>query len=50
MKKQFRTAIDETAVLFDAICVSAGKIGCQIELSPFALAELTGAAFCDLTD
>ena len=50
MKKQFRTAIDETAILFDAICVSAGKIGCQIELSPFALAELTGAAFCDLTD
>lgn len=49
MKKQFRTVIDETVILFDAIVFSAGKIGRQIELGfeelekviPFALADLT---------
>lgn len=49
MKKQFRTVIDETAQLCDTICVSAGKRGLQIELSPFALAEYVGAKFYDIT-
>ena len=48
MKKQFHTVIDETAQLFDTICVSAGKKGLQIELSPLALAKYVGAEFCDL--
>ena len=49
MKKQFRTAIDSTAELFDTIGVSGGKIGLQMELSPEKLAELVDAKFDDLT-
>lgn len=37
MKKQFRTTIDETAILYERIFFSGGKIGLQIETS---LAEL----------
>ncbi len=49
MKKTFRTVIDETAVLFDMITFSAGKLGRQISLSPTALAELIQATFADIT-
>ncbi len=49
MKKPFKTFIDETAVLFDRICVSAGKVGKQIEISPLKLSEFIGAEFKDLT-
>lgn len=49
MKKHFTTVIDETALLFDAICFSAGKVGCQVETSAKTLADLVGASFCDLT-
>jgi Cys-tRNA(Pro)/Cys-tRNA(Cys) deacylase len=50
MKKPFRTVIDETAILFDTIIVSAGKVGCQAELDPNALAALIGAEFADVTE
>ena len=33
MKKQFRTLIHETALEFDTILFSAGRIGCQVECS-----------------
>ena len=49
MKKQFPTVLDETALLFDTICVSAGKIGAQVELSPQALLALLGASTADVT-
>ncbi len=49
MKKQYPTVFDETAELFDTICVSAGKIGFQVELDPAALMELVGAFTADLT-
>ena len=49
MKKSFTTYIDETAVLFETICVSAGKTGKQIEISPKLLSEFVGAEFKDLT-
>lgn len=49
MKKQYPTVFDETTELFDTICVSAGKIGFQVELSPAALMELVGASTADLT-
>ncbi|MGI6210973.1 MAG: Cys-tRNA(Pro) deacylase [Anaerovoracaceae bacterium] len=49
MKKLFPTAIDETALLFDRIAVSGGKIGLQIELDPNELAGLVNAVFADLT-
>lgn len=50
MKKALPTFIDETAQLFDAVCVSAGKIGAQVELAPDALLELTRAKYVPLTD
>ena len=49
MKKAFPTVFDETAELFDTICVSAGKIGFQVELDPAALMGLVGAFTADLT-
>lgn len=48
MKKPFPTYIDETAQLFDAISVSAGKRGEQIILSADDLCSLTGAVYSDL--
>lgn len=50
MKKPFRTVIHETAKECDAFCVSAGKRGNQIELSPMALSKLINADFADLTE
>ncbi|MDR2007185.1 MAG: Cys-tRNA(Pro) deacylase [Acidaminococcales bacterium] len=48
MKKRFPTFIDETAALYDAIFVSGGRPGLQVELAPADLARITGALFCDL--
>ncbi len=50
MKKAFPTYIDETAQIFDNICVSAGKIGVQAELSPDDLCRLISAKYVPLTD
>ena len=41
--------IDETAILYDEIGVSAGQRGAQVLLNPDALCEYVGAEFCDLT-
>lgn len=49
MKKKFPTHIDETAILYDEIAVSAGARGHQMILHPEALAELIGAEFQDIT-
>ena len=49
MKKQYPTVFDETAELFDTICVSAGKIGFQVEVNPADLIGLVGAETADLT-
>ena len=46
MKKAFPGFLDETAELFDTVCVSAGKVGAQVELKPQDLiraAQLTTA-------
>ena len=48
MKKQFPTVFHETAILFDTICVSAGKIGAQVEVPPQALLDLLGAETADI--
>ena len=50
MKKAYPTFIDETAQLFDTICVSAGKIGAEVELAPDDLCQMTGAVYAPLTD
>ncbi len=49
MKKKFPTWIDETAVLFDEIYVSAGQRGVQLILNPEDLARYISAEFTDLT-
>jgi len=49
MKKQFPTVFHETVELFDTICVSAGKIGFQVEVAPLALMDLVGASTADIT-
>lgn len=49
MKKDFPTFIDETAVLFDKIYLSGGKIGLTLELNAEQLADAIGAEFADLT-
>ena len=49
MKKKYPTFIDETAVLFDRIYVSAGQRGVQMIVNPAQLAEYVGATFADVT-
>ncbi len=48
MKKPFVTVIDETALLLDTICVSAGKKGNQIEVNPEQLSSYIGGKFVDI--
>lgn len=48
MKKRFPTWIDETALLYEKIAVSAGLRGVQILLEPQDLADYVGAEFLDL--
>lgn len=50
MKKQFKTVINDTAMLFDLICVSAGKVGKQVQLNPNELKEMVKADFIDVID
>ena len=49
MKKQFRTVIDDSAQGLEAMVVSAGKIGFQVELSPADLAGLARARFAPVS-
>lgn len=49
MKKQFVTVFDKSAENIEAIIVSAGKIGYQIELAPKDLIEIVGAKTDEIT-
>ena len=49
MKKPFPTFFDVSAEGLGTFCVSAGKVGYQIETSPSALAARVGAKFAELT-
>ncbi len=49
MKKKYPTYIDETALLFDEIGVSAGAKGCEIVIAGRTLCDFIGAVFSDLT-
>lgn len=42
------TVVDESALLFDAVLVSAGRRGLQLELDPAQLVRLTGARTADI--
>lgn len=48
MKKQYPTVVDETAVLFDEIIISGGRIGSQIMIAPDDLIRVTGGKFEDI--
>lgn len=50
MKKQFATAIHQSASDFETIIFSAGKVGLQMELPVAALLEVVQAQLADLTD
>ncbi len=48
MKKPFRTTIDETAILFDTVIFSAGRIGAQVEVNPEDLSHMVDLQFVDI--
>jgi len=50
MKKQYPTYVDEAAVLFDEIAVSAGVRGQQIIMNPDHLIIYVNMIICDLTE
>lgn len=49
MKKPFPTVFHETVILYDTVCVSAGKIGYQVECKPDDLLNFIGAKTADIT-
>ncbi len=49
MKKAFTTFIHETAKDSEKIFVSAGKVGCQIELAPADLMSVVRCTLADIT-
>lgn len=48
MKKQYPTVIHESAVTFDTIIISGGRIGTQIILNPQDLIKVTRGKFADI--
>ena len=48
MKKPYPTIFHQTALEFETIYVSAGKIGAQVEVEPQALLALLGAGTADI--
>jgi Cys-tRNA(Pro)/Cys-tRNA(Cys) deacylase len=50
MKKKFTTYMDETAILFDEITISAGVRGCQLCIPREALVEYIDAKLCDIAE
>lgn len=50
MKKVFKTIIDETAILYDKIIFSGGKIGYFIELNPNDIGKVIPIDFMDIVE
>ncbi len=50
MKKKFPTYMDETAILYDEITVSAGVRGCQLCISREQLIDYIGAELIDIAE
>ena len=50
MKKFFPTTIDETALLYDKIFFSAGKIGYQVEVATDDISKIIDVKFYDICD
>lgn len=47
-RKRLPTVLDASAQTHETICVSAGRRGLEVELSPTDLASLTGALFAPI--
>ena len=47
-KRAYPFYLDETAILFDVISVSAGVRGCQLVLAPDDLVRVTEAVYCGI--
>ena len=50
MKKEYTTVIDETAIIYDTIIFSGGKIGYFIETNPFDLERVISLKFEDIVE
>ena len=50
MKKEFTTVINETAILFDTIIFSGGKIGYFIEVNPLDVKKVINIKFVDIVE
>lgn len=48
MKKQFKTVFDESALNFDKIVVSGGRIGSSLKVSPQALSDVIRGEFAPI--
>ena len=48
MKKLFPTYFDETAILFDEVVTSAGKLGVFLSAAPVSFERTVGAHYADL--
>ena len=49
LKKPFSAVFDETAILFEEIIISGGRIGAQILLNPMDLPKVISCKFEDIT-
>lgn len=47
-RKRLPTVVDESAALHDTVCVSAGRRGLEVELSPKDLTDLTSAVLAPI--
>ena len=48
MRKQYPTVFHQTALDYETVYISAGRIGAQVELAPRALLDLLGASTADI--
>lgn len=48
MKKQFETVVDASALNFETIIFSAGRVGFQVEMSPQDLKQIVNCSFSDI--
>jgi len=48
-KRGHRTAVDETAQLWETVYVSGGRRGLDVEVAPADLVEVTGATLSDIS-
>ena len=49
MKKRFPTVFHQSCLEHETVCVSAGKVGFQVEVNPADLIALVGASTADVT-